>query len=435
MIKLVHGVFIFLILNVLSETTTLLDDLYISTNLDDILSKQFKFYIYDLPSSMNVDIVNHAVKNYGLRNCMSLRNNGMGDELLTIGENNEISVRNTDQFALEVIIHQKLLKSSYRTLNPDSADIFYVPAYVGTHCIFYNNYYFTSLSDQLILNLTEFLLSQKYFIEGKPHFSTIGKIHREMCSEFCPYLQYRIAQNMTFLSIEREPIPSNNLFMKTAAQSINVIPYPSFMHWVPGNITNNSLPIPSLDHRDVFIFLPAGIICTNDLRCKIMEQFMHKTNLSYGEYKNQSLPTEMVFFEVSQCDEETEKNLVLWMQRAVFCLQPPGDSPTRKSFYDSIMSGCIPVIFGNHSLQYAFSKYFDFSKFTVSIPVDIAHTDKGVLNFLKDIDIKTLQKLHMNLLNIMKYMQYSISDDKIEEPDDALKFIFAELADKLITKT
>ncbi|XP_076101024.1 uncharacterized protein LOC143070734 [Mytilus galloprovincialis] len=418
------------------ETTTLMDDLYISTNLDDILSKQFKFYIYNLPSSMNQDIVNYAVQNYGLKNCMSLRNNGMGDELLSIGENNEISVRNTDQFALEVIIHHKLLKSSYRTLDPDSADIFYVPGYVGTHCIFFNKYYFTSLSDQLIMNLTEFLLSQKYFTEGKPHFSTISKIHREMCSEFCPYLQYNIAQNMTFLSIEREVTPSDNLFMKTAAQSINVVPYPSFIHWVPGNMTNNSLPIPSLNQRDVFIFLPAGLVCQNEFRCKIMEQFKHKTNKSYEEYKNKTLPTEMVFFEVAQCDEETERNLVLWMHRSVFCLQPPGDSPTRKSFYDSIMSGCIPVTFGNHSLQYAFSKYFDFSKFSVSIPVDIASNDKGILNFLKDIDMKTLKRLHSNLLHIMKYMQYSISsDDKTEEPDDAMKFILAEIADKLIPKT
>ncbi|GAA6004436.1 uncharacterized protein JCM10292_007067 [Rhodotorula paludigena] len=37
--------------------------------------------------------------------------------------------------------------------------------------------------------------------------------------------------------------------------------------------------------------------------------------------------------------------LHLDMAQSTFCLQPPGDSPTRKGFFDSILLGCIPVIF------------------------------------------------------------------------------------------
>jgi len=33
------------------------------------------------------------------------------------------------------------------------------------------------------------------------------------------------------------------------------------------------------------------------------------------------------------------------LRESVFCLQPPGDMPTRKSVFDSILSGCIPVLF------------------------------------------------------------------------------------------
>ena len=32
-------------------------------------------------------------------------------------------------------------------------------------------------------------------------------------------------------------------------------------------------------------------------------------------------------------------------QKAVFCLEPEGDSPFRKSIYDSLTAGCIPVLF------------------------------------------------------------------------------------------
>jgi hypothetical protein len=36
---------------------------------------------------------------------------------------------------------------------------------------------------------------------------------------------------------------------------------------------------------------------------------------------------------------------LLEKQHSVFCLEPEGDSPYRKSVYDSIVSGCIPVLF------------------------------------------------------------------------------------------
>ena len=39
------------------------------------------------------------------------------------------------------------------------------------------------------------------------------------------------------------------------------------------------------------------------------------------------------------------KSLVTLKQQATFCLEPGGDSPYRKSLSDSILAGCIPVIF------------------------------------------------------------------------------------------
>ena len=38
---------------------------------------------------------------------------------------------------------------------------------------------------------------------------------------------------------------------------------------------------------------------------------------------------------------------------AVFCLQPPGDTVTRRGFYDSWLLGCIPVVVTSSALQYA----------------------------------------------------------------------------------
>ena len=41
----------------------------------------------------------------------------------------------------------------------------------------------------------------------------------------------------------------------------------------------------------------------------------------------------------------TIADLLTVYRRATFCLCPPGDDPARKAVFDSILSGCIPVIF------------------------------------------------------------------------------------------
>ena len=48
-----------------------------------------------------------------------------------------------------------------------------------------------------------------------------------------------------------------------------------------------------------------------------------------------------------------EKNFLAAKQTSVFCLEPEGDTPDRKSIYDSLSSGCIPVYFSPVSAQLA----------------------------------------------------------------------------------
>jgi hypothetical protein len=41
---------------------------------------------------------------------------------------------------------------------------------------------------------------------------------------------------------------------------------------------------------------------------------------------------------------------MLLFQRAQYCPAPPGDSITRKSLFDSLVAGCVPVLFAKASL-------------------------------------------------------------------------------------
>ena len=113
----------------------------------------------------------------------------------------------------------------------------------------------------------------------------------------------------------------------------------------------------------------------------------------------------------------------------MFCLQPPGDTATRKSFYDSIISGCIPVLFELSYIPtrvtYPFDTKIDYSKFTVMIPANKTFTE--VLDpYRHDTDaVKQLQK---NLARVAKYLQYN----DISTPDvdvDAFHLILDQVGE------
>ena len=63
------------------------------------------------------------------------------------------------------------------------------------------------------------------------------------------------------------------------------------------------------------------------------------------------------------CEKEPEE-VVRVLAASVFCLQPRGDSATRKGFFDTILAGCIPVVFSN---QTAFEQY----------PYHLAHSSRA----------------------------------------------------------
>lgn len=59
---------------------------------------------------------------------------------------------------------------------------------------------------------------------------------------------------------------------------------------------------------------------------------------------------------------------MLLFRKAIFCPAPPGDSITRKSIFDSLLAGCIPVIFAKASI----SQYlWFFSKEEVKLSFDL----------------------------------------------------------------
>ncbi|CAN1254916.1 Probable xyloglucan galactosyltransferase GT12 [Linum perenne] len=77
-----------------------------------------------------------------------------------------------------------------------------------------------------------------------------------------------------------------------------------------------------------------------------------------------------------KCDSPVEVMGVF--QNSVFCLQPGGDSYTRRSTFDSIVAGCIPVFFHPFSAygQYRWHLPRNYSSYSVYIPQKLVKEGK-----------------------------------------------------------
>ena len=86
--------------------------------------------------------------------------------------------------------------------------------------------------------------------------------------------------------------------------------------------------------------------------------------------------------------------------------QPPGDTATRKSFFDSILCGCIPVIF-NSKVVYPFMDILDYSTFTILIPEEeILVKNRSIISILKGISKERIESMQDTLRNIAVHFQY-----------------------------
>lgn len=88
-------------------------------------------------------------------------------------------------------------------------------------------------------------------------------------------------------------------------------------------------------------------------------------------------------------------------------LQPEGKTPTRKSFYDALLLGCIPVIF-NKTVNYPYNDLLDYSDFTVYIPAyKIVSGEVDLFMELLSISERRIKRLRENGKKVAHMLQYS----------------------------
>lgn len=98
------------------------------------------------------------------------------------------------------------------------------------------------------------------------------------------------------------------------------------------------------------------------------------------------------------------------MLRSDFCLQPPGDTPTRRSTFDGILAGCIPVFFEELSAkkQYGWHLPEDrYDEFSVMIPKeDVVFKGVSVIEVLRGIPRDEVRRMREKLIEMISRIVY-----------------------------
>ena len=297
--------------------------------------------------------------------------------------------RNTYQGAFDIIFHKRLRDTWNLTQDPEKADVFFVPYY---HDMTMKE----NLNTRVIKNgdLKKELSKLPYYEAKRPHFLAIG----------WPL----VLQGYSFLEMTVERWGS------VGKLEMLVVPYPSYGH-VTRPVGHKYAQNLFVNDRKVFLFMAARDRTFNlhrerAIRHKIYTSVTRRTMLPMDkEYKfsnmSQKDKIEAINFIPDKYTPDIATAIVEWMHNAIFCLQPPGDSATRKSFYDAIMCGCIPVIFAlGHKVEYPFESVLDYSTFSVTIPLNKHLQFLDVLHAYNQSDIVNMQQ---SLRCVMQYLQYN----------------------------
>lgn len=313
-----------------------------------------KFYIYEWPN----DIVNRWPLNYN-HHRLSIEkhfelNHGAGEVL-----DSKIALYHTHQYSLFKLFYENLLISPYRTKNPDEASLFFVPYDIGMDSSTdYENGALRATNCPKKDNVQQLLSQSKYFqrSKGYDHFFlvSINQMMLHFLNEPCQqFLQF--CMNCTKLGIDTytEVTYPNIKTLNHLTNNWISIPFPSDYHlslnffqnppWKRIISDKNYFPTIYEQERPFTISFMGTDQVTAKLQKSLRQEIIQTCQLRPSICLLSILPSH--FSTVNRFDDVKSIALNYPYLKSKFCLAPGGDFPTRKGYIDSMLSGCIPVVF------------------------------------------------------------------------------------------
>nr|WLG17288.1 MUR3 [Vaccinium corymbosum] len=370
-------------------------------------------YVHDLPPRFNEDMLKECRSLSVWTNmCKFTINGGLGPPLENVeGVFSDTGWYATNQFMVDLIFTNRMKQYECLTRDSSLAAAIFVPFYAGFDASRYLWGYNTSMRDAASLALVDWLMKKPEWrvMGGKDHFLVAGRITwdmRRLSDEDSDWgnklLLLPAAKNMSMLVVESSPWNANDFG----------IPYPTYFH--PAKDADVFIwqdRMMKLERKWLFSFAGAprpgnpksirGQIineCKKSNNCKLLE-------CDLGDSKCHSPSSIMKMF-----------------QSSLFCLQPQGDSYTRRSAFDSILAGCIPVFFhpGSAYTQYTWHLPKNYSKYSVFIPEDdIRKRNITIEQRLSQISPEEVKIMREEVISLIPRLIYADPRSKLETLKDA----------------
>ncbi|KAL9243936.1 hypothetical protein vseg_017768 [Gypsophila vaccaria] len=235
-------------------------------------------------------------------------------------------------FASEVAIHKALLKSEVRTLDPNEADLFFVPVYVSCNFSTINGFPAIGHARSLISSAVH-LISSRFPFWNR----TLGSDHVFVASHdfgSCFHTLEDVAKVDGIPEILRKSIilQTFGVKYKHPCQEVQNVVIPPYIP--PESIRSTLEKWPLGGNRDIFAFFRgkmeinpknvSGRFYSKAVRTKIWKKFNNDRRfyLKRNRYAGYQLE----------------------IARSIFCLCPLGWAPWSPRLVESVALGCVPVI-------------------------------------------------------------------------------------------
>jgi xyloglucan galactosyltransferase MUR3 len=365
------------------------------------------FYVYDWP---------HLVDRYA--NYSDRPHHGHGVEFpqwrMNYGAGRLISADDseykTSQFALFKMMYERTLLDPRRTKNPDEAVSFFIPYDFGMDATFIEqNGRMRRTQCPLAEQVISLLKNSPYFKRNGGHDHTLVVAVNQNMNYFFnaqPCINMLLnCWNCTKVAIDEYMFIAKDRKLELKKRGINwhAVPFPADYHY---NIRNNEQKAPwersdEQENRTVLVSFMGNARKFSEVNTLIREALIaqcnnHTSYCSHGAYHH----------DAKKQGPNGES------RRAVFCLQPPGDMPTRKSVFDAALSGCIPVLFHPLTARYMYEWHpiggqagWD----NIAVSFDTQAENKGLLNHSFDV-VARLQSLFLHNRSLVRQKRQHLRD-------------------------
>ncbi|KAG8367105.1 hypothetical protein BUALT_Bualt16G0038000 [Buddleja alternifolia] len=370
-------------------------------------------YVYELPAMFNKELLNNCCDlDPWHSRCNAISNDGLGPSaagISAVPENLSPAWYWTDMFSGEVIFHSRMLKHKCRTMEAGSATAVYIPFYAGlavAKYLFTN--YTTKDRDWHSERLLEWVQDQPLWkrSNGSDHFIMLGRMtwdfRRSRDEDWgSRFINMPLMKRILRLSVERDPWDKLEIS----------VPYPTGFHpkskfelgqWLNFVHTRN--------RTNLYTFVGGKRKVKGDFRTLLLSHCY-----------NESESCRVVDCSGTRCYDGTSEILEAFLV-SDFCLQPRGDAHTRRSTFDCMLAGSIPVFFWKRSIYHQYEWFLGDKpeKFSVFIDKNDVRNGVSIRKVLDGYSKDEVRKMREKVISLIPNFVYSLVDyDGVGSDGDA----------------